>query len=318
MTESRYAGIDVAKDRVEVAISKDTSVKSFTNDGPGHEELAKLLLANEIALIVMEATGGYEFDLACALQAAGLAVAVINPRQARDFAKAMGYLAKTDRIDAGVLSELARTIAAHPHADRFVKPLADAEQQTLKALVTRRTQLMGMLNAERQRLAISHPASRASIEKLVKTIRDELKGMEAQLQQHIAQNHADLSGLLKSVSGVGPALSAILIAELPELGRLRHRQIAALVGVAPFNRDSGTFKGKRSICGGRTQVRSTLYMGTLVATRFNPVIARFYQRLTAAGKPKKVALVACMRKLLTILNAMVRSGKPWDASLHHA
>jgi transposase len=243
MTESRYAGIDVAKDRVEVAISKDTSVKSFTNDGPGHEELAKLLLANEIALIVMEATGGYEFDLACALQAAGLAVAVINPRQARDFAKAMGYLAKTDRIDAGVLSELARTIAAHPHADRFVKPLADAEQQTLKARVTRRTQLMGRLNAERQRLAISHPASRASIEKLVKTIEDELKGMEAQLQQQIAQNHADLSGLLKSVSGVGPALSAILFAELPELGRLGHRQIAALTRGRPVQSRFGHVQG---------------------------------------------------------------------------
>ena len=243
MTESRYAGIDVAKDRVEVAISKDTSVKSFTNDGPGHEELAKLLLANEIALIVMEATGGYEFDLACALQAAGLAVAVINPRQARDFAKAMGYWAKTDRIDAGVLSELARTIAAHPHADRFVKPLADAEQQTLKARVTRRTQLMGRLNAERQRLAISHPASRASIEKLVKTIEDELKGMEAQLQQQIAQNHADLSGLLKSVSGVGPALSAILIAELPELGRLGHRQIAALTRGRPVQSRFGHVQG---------------------------------------------------------------------------
>jgi transposase len=318
MTEPRYAGIDVAKETLELALSQGTPVKSFSNDGPGHEGIAKLLWEKKITLVVMEATGGYEFDLACALQAAGLAVAVINPRQARDFAKAMGYLAKTDRIDACVLSELARTIAAHPHADRFVKPLADAEQQTLKALVTRRTQLMGMLNAERQRLAISHPASRASIEKLVKTIRDELKGMEAQLQQHIAQNHADLSGLLKSVSGVGPALSAILIAELPELGRLRHRQIAALVGVAPFNRDSGAMRGKRSIYGGRAHVRRTLYMGALVATRFNPVIARFYKRLLAAGKPKKVALVACMRKLLIILNAMVRSGKPWDASLHSA
>lgn len=318
MTEPRYAGIDVAKETLELALSQGTPVKSFSNDGPGHEGIAKLLWEKKITLVVMEATGGYEFDLACALQAAGLAVAVINPRQARDFAKAMGYLAKTDRIDACVLSELARTIAAHPHADRFVKPLADAEQQTLKALVTRRTQLMGMLNAERQRLAISHPASRASIEKLVKTIRDELKGIEAQLAKHIAQNHADLSGLLKSVSGVGPALSAILIAELPELGRLRNRQIAALVGVAPFNRDSGAMRGKRSIYGGRAHVRRTLYMGALVATRFNPVIARFYKRLLAAGKPKKVALVACMRKLLIILNAMVRSGKPWDASLHSA
>jgi transposase len=318
MTESRYAGIDVAKETVELALSPGTPVKRFANDGAGHERLGKLLLANEIALVVMEATGGYEFDLACALQAAGLAVAVINPRQARDFAKAMGYLAKTDRIDAIVLAELARTIASQPQADRLVKPLADAEQQRLKALITRRTQLMGMLNAERQRLTISHQASRASITKLIKTIRHELQDIDAQLAQHIAQNHADLSCLLKSVSGVGPALSATLIAELPELGRLKARQIAALVGVAPFNRDSGALRGKRSIKGGRVHVRRTLYMGALVATRFNPVIARFYKRLLAAGKPKKVALVACMRKLLTILNAMVRSGKPWDASLHHA
>jgi transposase len=317
MTESRYAGIDVAKETVELSLSVGPA-KSFTNDGAGHEAIATLLWQQKVALVVMEATGGYEFDLACALQAAGLSVAVVNPRQARDFAKAMGYLAQTDRLDANVLCELARTLASHPKADRLVKPLADADAQKLKALITRRTQLLAMLNAERQRLTISHPASRRSIEKLIKTIEDELKGIDAQLEKHIAQHPADLSDLLKSVSGVGPALSAVLIAELPELGRLKARQIAALVGVAPFNRDSGTLRGKRTIWGGRSQVRRTLYMGALVAARFNPVIARFYKRLLAAGKPKKVALVACMRKLLTILNAMVRSGKPWDASLHSA
>lgn len=318
MTEPRYAGIDVAKETLELSLSVGTPVESFTNDGAGHEALVEILWEKKVSLVVMEATGGYEFDLACALQASGLAVAVINPRQARDFAKAMGYLAKTDRIDATVLCELARTLASQPQWDRFVKPLADAEQRTMKALITRRAQLLGMLGAERQRLGVAHAASRSSIEKLIKTIRGELKGIEAQLEQHIAQHHADLSDLLKSVRGVGPALSAMLIAELPELGRLPNRQIAALVGVAPFNRDSGTLRGKRSISGGRVHVRRTLYMAALVATRFNPVIAAFYKRLLAAGKPKKVALVACMRKLLTILNAMVRSGKPWDASLHHA
>lgn len=316
MAEPCYAGIDVAKETVELALGPSAPVESFANKASDHEAIAKLLLKREVALVVLEATGGYEFALACALQAAGLAVAVINPRQARDFAKAMGYLAKTDRIDARVLAQLAQVIAAHPERDRFVKALADAEQQRLQALVARRTQLIGMLDAERHRLAISHAVARKSIEKLIQTIRKQLEDIEAQLAQHIERHHADLAKLLQSTDGVGPATTHMLIAELPELGKLPNREIAALVGVAPFNCDSGKMRGKRLIYGGRAQVRRVLYMAALVATRFNPVIARFYQRLLAAGKPKKLALVACMRKLITILNAMVRSGKPWDASLH--
>jgi transposase len=318
MAEACYAGVDVAKDTVELALGPQASVERFANEPGGHEAMVKRLLEHKVALVVLEASGGYEFAVACAAQAAGLAVAVINPRQARDFAKAMGYLAKTDAIDARMLAQLAQVIAVHPERERFVKVLADAEQQRLQALVLRRSQLIGMLSAERQRLASSHAAARKSIEKLISAIRKQLEDIEAQLATHIERHHADLAALLQSMDGVGPATAAMLIAELPELGRLDARQIAALVGVAPFNRDSGKMRGKRMIGGGPAQVRRSLYMAALVATRFNRAIARFYQRLLGAGKPKKVALVACMRKLLTILNAMVRSGKPWDESLHAA
>ena len=318
MAEPRYAGIDVAKDTVELALSPSAAVESFANEPSAHGALAERLLEHQVALVVLEASGGYEFALACALQAAGLTVTVINPRQARDFAKAMGYLAKTDAIDARVLAQLAQVIAAHPQRERFVKPLASAERQQLQALVARRLQLIEMLTAEHQRLALSHAAARKSIERLIQAIRKQLDQIEAQLAQHIERHHADLAVLLQSVKGIGPASTAMLIAELPELGRLDRHRIAALVGVAPFNCDSGKKRGKRIIFGGRAQVRRVLYMAALSATRFNPVIAAFYQRLVAAGKPKKLALVACMRKLLTILNAMVRSGKPWDESLHAA
>lgn len=318
MAEPRYAGIDVAKDTVELALGSSGSVESLANEPSGHEAVVKRVLEQQVALVVLEASGGYEFALACALQAAGVAVALINPRQARDFAKAMGYLAKTDAIDARVLAQLAQVLDAHPNRERFVKVLADAEQQRLQALVLRRSQLIGMLSAERQRLAMSHAAARKSIERLILAIRKQLEDIEVQLATHIERHHADLAALLQSVGGVGPATTAVLIAELPELGTLDRRQIAALVGVAPFNRDSGKMRGKRMVGGGRAQVRCSMYMATLVATRFNPAIRCFYQRLLASGKPKKLALVACMRKLLTILNAMVRSGKPWDASLHAA
>lgn len=318
MAEARYAGVDVAKDTVELALGPSASVESFGNEPGGHEAIVKRLHDEGVALVILEASGGYEFTLACTLQAAGLAVALINPRQARDFAKAMGHLAKTDAIDARVLAQLAQVIAVHPNRERFVKVLADAEQQRLQALVLRRNQLVGMLQAERRRLATSHVAARKSIERLIVAIRKQLEEIETQLARHIERHHADLAALLQSAGGVGPATTATLIAELPELGTLDRRQIAALVGVAPFNRDSGKMRGKRMIWGGRAQVRRSLYMAALVATRFNPTIARFYRRLLAAGKPKKLALVACMRKLLTILNAMVRTGKPWDESLHAA
>lgn len=319
MPESTVVGIDIAKQTFDASIGVGGSIETFANDDGGYDALlAKLSGGPTIDLVVMEATGGLERDLACALQAAGLAVAVVNPRQARDFAKAMGYLAKTDRIDAKALAELAQVLSRHPERERFVSVLPTPAQQALQALVARRRQLVAMQVAERQRLSVSHAAARKSIEAMIRAIRAQLDDVEAQLAKHIDTHHAGLAKHLTSVSGIGPATSTSLIAEVPELGQLSRREISALVGVAPFNRDSGQMRGKRAIFGGRAQVRASLYMATLVAIRFNAVIKRFYDRLLVAGKPKKVAIVACMRKLLTILNAMVRSGKNWDESLHVA
>lgn len=319
MPESTVVGIDIAKQTFDASIGVGGSIETFANDDGGYDALlAKLSGGQTIDLVVMEATGGLERDLACALQAAGFAVAVVNPRQARDFAKAMGYLAKTDRIDAKALAELAQVLSRHPERERFVSVLPTPAQQALQALVARRRQLVAMQVAERQRLSVSHAAARKSIEAMIRAIRAQLDDVEAQLAKHIDTHHAGLAKHLTSVSGIGPATSTSLIAEVPELGQLSRREISALVGVAPFNRDSGQMRGKRAIFGGRAQVRASLYMATLVAIRFNAVIKRFYDRLLVAGKPKKVAIVACMRKLLTILNAMVRSGKNWDESLHVA
>lgn len=318
MPESIVVGIDIAKQSFDASIGVGGSIETFANDDGGHDALLTKLVGKKVGLIVMEATGGLERDLACALQAAGFAVAVVNPRQARDFAKAMGYLAKTDRIDAKALAELGQVLSRHPERDRFVRVLPTPEQQTLQALVARRRQLVAMQVAERQRLTVSHAAARKSIAAMIQAIRAQLDEVEAELAKHIDTHHADLAKQLTSVRGIGPASSTSLIADVPELGQLSRREISALVGVAPFNRDSGQMRGKRAIFGGRGQVRASLYMATLVAIRFNVVIKRFYDRLVAAGKPKKVAIVACMRKLLTILNAMVRTGQSWDESLHVA
>ena len=318
MTEPIHVGIDVAKDTLEVACGPQAATQCFANDDAGHEALVKALREHTVDLIVMEATGGYESACACALQAAGFAVVVVNARQARDFAKAMGYLAKTDAIDARVLAALAAVLAQRPDREKLIRALPSEEQQRLHALVLRRRQLVDMLTAERNRLPLSHRAARRSIEALIKAIRKQLADVEGELASHIERHHADLAGLLRSAKGVGPNTSMVLIADLPELGRLGGREISALVGVAPFNRDSGTMRGKRTIFGGRAQVRSALYMATIVAMRHNRVIKTFYERLLVRGKPKKVAIVACMRKLLTILNAMVRTGKKWDETYHFA
>ena len=318
MAESIHVGIDVAKDALEVACGPEASTQSFTNDDEGHEALVATLNAHRVDLIVLEATGGYEAPCACALQAAGFAVAVVNARQARDFAKAMGYLAKTDRIDARVLAGLAAVLAQRPDREKVVRALPSEEQQRLHALVLRRRQLVQMLVAERNHLAMSHRAARGSIEALIKAIRKQIGEIEGDLASHVARHHTDLAKLLQSAKGVGPNTCMVLIADLPELGKLSSREITALVGLAPFNRDSGTMRGKRTIFGGRAQVRCALYMATIVAMRHNRVIRTFYERLLAAGKPKKVAIVACMRKLLTILNAMVRTGKTWDETYHFA
>lgn len=314
MSEPIVVGIDIAKETFDVSWGDES--RSFSNVDAGYEELIGLLRPLGVELILMEATGGYEAACACALQAAGFPVAVVNPRQARDFAKSMGYLAKTDRIDARVLQRFAALLTRQPDRDKYIKAMPQEELQALQALVVRRRQLVDMLTAERNRLSTSHRAARPSIEALVRAIRAQLDPLEKQMARHIAQQHADVAALLTSVKGIGPTTTATLIAALPELGRLSSRELSALVGVAPFNRDSGRHRGKRTIFGGRAEVRRALYMAALVAARHNEVIARFYKRLLAAGKPKKVALVACMRKLLVILNAMVKSKQPWNPTLH--
>ena len=316
MSDLIFIGIDVSRDTLQVASSIHPRTWQHPNDASGIEALCTELLGLSPALVVLEATGGYEFEAACALQAAGLAVAVVNPRQARDFARAMGALAKTDSLDAHSLAEFARVVHQHPQRERFVKPLADAQLQQLQALVLRRRQLVGMLTSERLRLRICHASTRPSIEFTIAFLKAQIEDIETECAGHVQAHHEALAQALGSVKGIGPATIATLVAELPELGTLTRQRIAALVGVAPLNHDSGLMRGKRAIYGGRSDVRKALYMATLVAVRHNAALRTFYQRLVGAGKPKKVALVAAMRKLLGVLNAIAKSGQHWDDSFH--
>lgn len=308
MSELVYVGIDVAKDSFEVAVTGESQTLKLDNDEAGHAELSQLLMPLAPRLVLLEATGGYEQDLALALAAAGLRVSVVNPRQARDFARCMGKLAKTDRIDAQALRGFALMLDAQGHEPRA---LADDQRRELTALVVRRRQLVAMLVAERQRLGVAHQKAKPSILAIMDAIAAQLKDVDGGLKAHIQAHHADLAKLLTSVKGVGPTTASTLLAQLPELGHLNRKQITALVGLAPMNRDSGTLRGQRHIFGGRADVRRVLYVAALVGTRFNPVLKAFYAKLLAAGKPKKVALVACMHKLLVILNAIARTRSPW-------
>ena len=318
MSDSVFIGIDVSSQTLEVASSAQAKTWQVSNDAHGIESLCSQLTVSGPALVVLEATGGYEFEAACALQAAGLPTAVVNPRMARDFARAMGALAKTDALDAHMLAAFARVLHQHPERERFVKPLADAQLQQLQALVLRRRQIVQMLTGERQRLRISHAAARPSIERVIEFLKQELGDSDTEVAAHVQHHHAQLAQALTSVPGIGAASVAVLLAELPELGKLDRRRVAALVGVAPLNRDSGQMRGQRSIWGGRAQVRRTLYMATLTAVRYNPVLKPYYEHLLAAGKRKKVALVACMRKLLTMLNAIAKHGCTWNPNHHCA
>lgn len=316
---SVVVGIDVAKAHVDVSVlGAQLDAQRFDNEAEAHSALAAALKPLDVALVVMEATGGYEAALACALQATGLPVAVVNPRQARDFAKSMGRLAKTDAIDARMLAEYASVLLRRDDLAKLLRPLADPDQQALAAMVTRRRQLLTMLLSERQRLQLAIAVVRPSIEAMIEAIRRQLDDVEAQMVTHVQTHFQELDKLLRSASGIGPVASATLIAELPELGKLNRREIAALVGVAPMANDSGTSRGRRRVQGGRFEIRRVLYMAALTAARYNPAIKAFYNRLKTAGKLPKVALVACMRKLLTMLNAMVRTNKPWNSSLHGA
>lgn len=316
---SVVAGIDVAKAHVDVdVVGAEFTPRRFDNEADGHSAIAAALKALDVGLVVMEATGGYETSLACALQGAGLAVAIVNPKQPRKFAEAMGYLAKTDRIDARVLAEFGQTLARRPDLSRFLRPMDDVDQQWLAALVTRRRQLVAMMTSERQRLQITPKKLHPSIEAIIKAVKAQLDDVEGQMVGHVKEHFGQLDAILQSVTGIGPVASASLIAELPELGKLNRRQIASLVGVAPFAKDSGTSKGRRRVQGGRFDIRRVLYMATLTAAFRNPTFMAFYQRLITAGKLPKVALVACMRKLLTTLNAMVKTGSKWDPEHHGA
>ena len=313
-TAGVYVGIAVAKAELVLDTRPAPAPWAAANDATGIRDAVARLTALAPALIVLEATGGYELALVAALAAAGLPVVVANPRQVRDFARATGQLAKTDRIDAGVLALFAERVRPE------VRPLADEALHVMDALLTRRRQLLEMLQAERNRLgqalgAHARPV-RQSLKQHVTYLERELRVTDAELERRVRESpawraHEDL---LRSVPGVGRVTARTLIGELPELGRLTRKQIAKLVGVAPMARDAGTLRGRRTVGAGRAGVRAVLYMAALVATKRNAVIRAFYQRLLAAGKPKKLALVACMRKLLTILNAMAKHQTRWEAA----
>ena len=303
-----YIGIDVSKATLDVASLPNGESWTVTNDDLGLAELTPQLVALGPALIVLEATGGFEMLAAITLAKAGLPIAVVNPRQVRDFAKAMGKLAKTDALDAGILAEFAQRVRPEP------RPLPDEAAQLLDSLLTRRRQLVDMLTAEKNRLGFARGPVKRDINRHIRWLEKRLADVDGDLQDAIAASplYQAKADLLRSVPGVGPVTTLTLIATLPELGHLSRHQIAALVGVAPLNRDSGTLRGKRMVWGGRAPVRAVLYMAALVGIKHNPVLRVFYERLRAAGKPFKVAVTACMRKLLTILNAMLHQNRRWD------
>ena len=306
-----YVGIDVAKDWVDVAVRPTGCVWRVNYEEADVAELVVQLEALQPTAVILESTGGLETPLVAALAAAALPAAVINPRQVRDFAKSTGQLAKTDRLDAQILAHFAEAVRPP------MRPLRDADTQALAALLARRRQVTTMLTAEKNRLSRAVPATHPRIQDHIAWLEQELNDLDTELRDKIHQSPIwrEQDQLLRSVHGVGPQVSLTLLAHLPELGTLDRKQIAALVGVAPFSQDSGPHRGRRTVWGGRAVVRATLYMGALVASRWNPVLREFYQRLLAAGKPRKLALTACMRKLLTILNSMVSNRQSWDPTL---
>jgi len=306
----RFIGIDVSKATLDVHVLPEGQDFVFANDIDGIKAICRKLCKLRPHLIVLEATGGLQIPVASALGIEKHPVAVINPRQARDFARATGRLAKTDKIDAQVLALFGQQI--RPEA----KPLKDEQAQELSALMSRRKQLVGMLVMEKNRLSLAIGSIREDIVKNIEWLEERLDDINTRLGQAVRTSPVwrEQDDLLRSVPGVGEVLSATLLADLPELGKLGRREIASLVGVAPINCDSGKHRGKRRVWGGRGNIRSVLYMAIMTAIRFNPVISKFYKRLIDAGKPHKVAATASMRKLLTILNTMVRTGQPWAYS----
>ena len=308
------AGVDVSKQHLDACW--DTQDLRLDNDQAGWDELIANFKAAHVDLVVVEATGGYERGLVCALQGAGFSVARVNPRQARDFAKSMGVLAKTDRVDAHSLRDFADVLARHKDRPKYITPLVDERRQALAALMTRRRQLVDMRVAEGNRLEQATKRAARSILSVLELLDKQIAEIERDADDHLERHFKGQRTLLDSVKGVGPVTILTMSSALPELGQLQRRQISKLVGVAPLADDSGKRKGKRRCWGGRSEVRAVLYMATLAAINHNPIMKVFHSRLIAAGKPKKVAIVACMRKLLTILNAMLRDQTLWDATKH--
>jgi len=308
MESAILVGIDVAKAQLDIAVRPTGEQWCTAHDEPGIAGLVSRLRTLAPTLVVLEATGGREMGLVAALVAAVVPVAVVNPRQVRHFAQAIGQLAKTDVLDAQVLARFADVVRPTP------RPVPDAQAQHLSALLARRSQVVAMITAERQRFGTALPTVQARIRTHITWLETEVADLDGQLHDAIQASPVwrEREDLLRSVPGIGPATACTLLAELPELGTLDRKAIAALVGVAPLACESGTLRGRRIVWGGRARVRSALYMATLVATRFHPVICAFYAKLCAAGKPKKVALVSCMHKLLLILNAILRHQTPWS------
>jgi transposase len=310
MMYKNYVGVDVSKKYLDVHIRATQEYFRTTNNAAGIKEIRKRLSLFRPCLLIAEATGGYESDLVRSLQKEDVACAVVNPRHVRAFGKALGRLAKTDKIDAGILAHFGEAINPTP------KALLTAEEETLSETQHRRKQLVEMITMEKNRRSGTHGQVRKNIDKTIDFLEKQLKEMDESLSKQVSENEEWQTKLelLKSVQGVGQVIALTLVSELPELGKVSRQEIAALVGVAPFNRDSGDKKGKKAIWGGRSNVRSALYMAGLVAVRHNPRLKAFYNKLCKSGKKKKVALVACMRKLLVIMNAMIKNNTPWQAT----
>ncbi len=315
-TDNLFIGIDVSKDTLEIALDDSSKTQTFENHPEGIARLLKLVTSctGPIGVVLLEATGGLERACALALCLADIAVIVVNPRQSHDFAKSLGYLSKTDSLDAKVLSHFARTLHGDKRFSRMLFKLPSQQQVALQALVVRRSQLVVMRVAEGNRLAGAHLTQRKSINAVIKMLASEIGRIDKDIARNLDQHFAPTLKLLEGLKGVAVGTKAMLMAQLPELGQLTQRPISKLVGIAPLNCDSGKFKGKRITWGGRASVRAALYMATLSAKKHDPVIKAFYEQLIARGKAPKVAMVACMHKLLTIMNAIVRSGQPWSAT----
>lgn len=305
-----FIGIDISKAELDVANWGTGSYWQMSNDIRGRQDLIQRLKGLDPMLIVVEASGGLEQPVVRELNQENLPIAVVNPTRIRNFARSTGQLAKTDKLDAKIIAQFAQAVRPK------IRPLRTRQQEHLDALVTRRRQVVDTITAEKNRKGTAHPALQEQIQRHIDWLEEELKELDNEINQLIQQSDEwrEKAAILNSVPGVGPVTVSTLVAKLPELGARNRQQIAALVGVAPVNKDSGKKRGKRRVFGGRASVRKVLYMATLAATKFNPVIRSFYERLLANGKEKKVALTACMRKLLVILNSMVRQKKPWCAA----